>query len=407
VRQPQFDSWLIETSAVILITALVSFESGLDTNAAEPAGAGPATQPAIHWTLDRPNPQRYFVEVTGLSDPVLERVRAGQTVDWPEVLSVRSGQGRLLKEVDLPPMAGRHSVEEHSLRFTPQFPLEPGVTYRAIFQPDHLPGEDNTASAVIVSEFRIPVPDCIPTTLVSQIYPSGDVLPENLLKFYLQFSAPMSGGQIYQHIRLLDENGIDVELPFLELDEELWDPEMTRLTLFIDPGRIKREVRPLEEVGPALQEGKRFTLVIESAWPDAKGNPLMTTHEKSFRVGPPDRDPPDPNRWIVAAPAGATRAPLAVDFAEPMDHALAQRLIRVTDTVGAIKSGAASLADHERRWVFEPDATWRVGTHQLWVQTTIEDLAGNNIGKPFEVDLDELEPRRLTTNTVRIAFEVR
>ena len=31
-----------------------------------------------------------------------------------------------------------------------------------------------------------------------------------------------------------------IELPFLEIDEELWDPAMMRLTLFIDPGRIKR-----------------------------------------------------------------------------------------------------------------------------------------------------------------------
>jgi hypothetical protein len=48
-------------------------------------------------------------------------------------------------------------------------------------------------------------------------------------------------------------------------------PDMTRLTLFIDPGRIKRGVAPLEEIGPALHAGKRYTLEIDSGWHDASG----------------------------------------------------------------------------------------------------------------------------------------
>jgi hypothetical protein len=49
---------------------------------------------------------------------------------------------------------------------------------------------------------------------------------------------------------------------------------MMRLTLFIDPGRIKRGVLPLEEVGPALEEGKRYTLMIDRDLKDGTGNPL-------------------------------------------------------------------------------------------------------------------------------------
>ena len=40
-------------------------------------------------------------------------------------------------------------------------------------------------------------------------------------------------------------------------------------------------------------------------------------------------------------------------------------------------------------------------------RTTIEDLAGNNIGKSFEVDLFEGVQRRLTNSTVKLPFEVR
>jgi hypothetical protein len=41
------------------------------------------------------------------------------------------------------------------------------------------------------------------------------------------------------------------------------------------------------------------------------------------------------------------------------------------------------------------------------VQTTIEDLAGNNIGKPFEVDTFEGVERRITNQTVSVPFEIR
>src|SRR5262249_32867051 len=157
--------------------------------------------------------------------------------------------------------------------------------------PDQLPGKSGSGGAPITSVFQAPRRSETPTTRVSQVYPSSDTLPENLLKFYIHFTAPMSRGNIYDHIHLRDESGKEVELPFLEIDEELWDPTMTRLTLFIDPGRIKRGVRPLEEVGPSLEAGKSYTLVIGREWRDGVGNPLKQGFEKAFKVAPPDREP--------------------------------------------------------------------------------------------------------------------
>jgi len=141
-------------------------------------------------------------------------------------------------------------------------------------------------------------------------------LPQNLLKFYLHFSAPMSRGHIYDHIHLLDQNGQAVELPFLEIDEELWNPEMTRLTLFIDPGRIKRGVQPLEEIGPALEAGKSYTLEIDAAWRDNAGLPLRENFRKSFRVAAPDREPPAPATWKIRSPKAGTHAALNIGMPE-------------------------------------------------------------------------------------------
>ena len=94
------------------------------------------------------------------------------------------------------------------------------------------------------------------TTRVAAVYPSRDFLPENLLHFYIHFSAPMSRGEAYQRIKLIDSTGKPVDAPFLELDEELWSPDGTRFTLIFDPGRIKRGLRPREEVGTGAGVGQ-------------------------------------------------------------------------------------------------------------------------------------------------------
>jgi hypothetical protein len=206
---------------------------------------------------------------------------------------------------------------------------------------------------------------------------------------------------------LLNESGKPVELPFLEIDEELWNPDMTRLTLFIDPGRIKRGVQPLEEIGPTLETGKGFTLVIDRAWLDASSQPLKSDFKKPFRVTAPVREALDPAKWKLVEPGAGSRTPLTVDFHQPMDHALTQRALRIADPAGQPVAGEVSLSDNERRWTFSPNTEWISGVHTLLIHSTLEDLSGNNIGKPFEVDLFEGVQRRITNAIVSVPFTVR
>ena len=340
------------------------------------ASQGPDGGVQVRWVEDAGGKGNLRVEVSGLKETASgPRDEAA----WRAVLSAYAGADP--DKDGTPPMAAKYRVESGVLVLEPQFPPAPGATYTAIMRVDGSPPQ--------VVRFTARERPAAPPTHVTRVYPTADRVPENLLKFYVHFSAPMSRGHVYDHIRLLDSAGKEIELPFLELDEELWDPEMTRLTLFIDPGRIKRGVRPLEEVGPALESGKRFTLSIDRGWPDARGKPLKEEFRKPFEVGPPDRDPLVPHRWEIRVPKAASREPLVVGFGEPMDHALARRLIRVLDNSGNPVAGAVEMEVWERRWAFTPDLPWGRGDYSLVVQPTLEDLAGNNIGKPFEVDLVE------------------
>lgn len=276
------------------------------------------------------------------------------------------------------PMAGSYRLEGGELVFRPQFPLQPGVTYRAQFR---LGAERASAS------FFIPKPVLEVSTEVDAIFPSTNVLPANQLKLYIHFSAPMSRGSASQRIQLFDESGIQVQLPFLRLAEELWDGDFRRLTVLFDPGRIKRGLASQEELGLALHEGRSYTLVIDERWPDARGVPLKRRFSKQFSVGPDDRTALDPKDWRVAPPLAGTSAALTVEFPEALDHALATRVLAVKDAQGKLVEGTIAVDREERRWSFTPNAAWRDGAYEISVPGILEDLAGNKVYTPFDVDV--------------------
>src|SRR4029077_16843257 len=137
--------------------------------------------------------------------------------------------------------------------------LRPGLRYRAVLIPGGASREDQPKTAkdlaeakVVTLEITVPESAAGKPTEVTHVYPTATALPENQLKFYIHFSAPMGRGEAYEHVHLLDAKGRRDDLPFLELAEELWDASGKRLTLLIDPGRIKRGLKPREDLGPVL-----------------------------------------------------------------------------------------------------------------------------------------------------------
>jgi len=298
------------------------------------------------------------------------------------------------RSADAPPLLGSYSTENGSLIFRPRFPLSPGMHYRAVFHA--------TNGSTTTAEFDGPTLDRTPTTTVEHVYPSTAALPENQLKFYLFFSSSMSRGEAWRRIHLLDQEGKEVDLPFLELNQELWDPEYKRLTVLFDPGRIKRGLVPTNEVGPPLIAGRAYTLVLDRDWKDARGVPLAAEFRKQFHVVPADRTPPDQKNWRITTPKAGTRQPVALNFGKPMDFALITRLVEVPGLKGKV------TIDHEEsEWRFVPDQPWRPGAFSVTVDTSVEDLAGNHVGRAFDVDTFDHVTEHLEKKSVSVPFQVR
>ena len=281
-------------------------------------------------------------------------------------------------------MAGRYEVGPDALAFSPRYPLVPGLDYTMLAPPAG--GEAQRVA------FHLPGAPAEPTTEVLAIHPSGERLVRNQLKLYVEFSASMSEGQAARHVRLERAGtGEPIEDPFVP-EPELWDRERRRLTLLFDPGRLKRGLRPQLEAGYPLQEGVAVRVVIGEGFRDAGGNPLRAPFERRYEVDGDVRTRVDPRDWECRLPAAGTAEPLVVRFDRPLDHALLQHALEVTDDAGRLVRGRAEVGPAEQSWTFTPAAPWPEGEYRLVVDPRLEDLAGNSLARVFDRDLERDEP---------------
>jgi hypothetical protein len=88
-------------------------------------------------------------------------------------------------------------------------------------------------------------------------------------------------------------------------------------------------------------------------------------------------------------------------FPKPLDYALALRAISVPGV-----PGVAALSSDETEWRFTPDTPWTEGDFHLAIDTELEDVAGNRIGRAFGVDIFTEVTRQITTQTVSLPFRV-
>lgn len=362
---------------------------------------GPLGVPQSRFNLVADNNKKLHLEFAGLSEQERKAVAELDTTVLSMLFEVRVADAGK----DVPNVAGSVSFVDGKLRFEPRYPFAKGVTYEAVVHRMLIPGNGKNAEDV-TEGFGFEEAIVVTPTKVAHVYPSAEKLPENLLKFYLHFSAPMSRGEAYRRIHLLDGDGKEVADPFLELGEELWDADMKRFTLLFDPGRIKRGLKPREEVGPVLEEGKRYTLVVDRDWLDASGHPLTAEVRKSFSALAPDEAPLDVDAWKIESPAAGTRDPLVVRFPEPLDHSLLTRVVKVVDAADQEVAGEIEIADAEMVWRFTPEHAWEKGDYRVAAATTLEDLAGNSIGRAFDVDLFEPVQKQIATDKVTLPFGV-
>ena len=208
-----------------------------------------------------------------------------------------------------------------------------------------------------------------------EIHPAGPSVPANLLRFELRFDPPERQPFDVERLTLLDGDGH--EIPHALLDAALPDTDGRRITVLLDPGRVKTGVGPNLHAGRALQEGATVSLRVAGRERDAA--PVV----KTWRVTAAAVQPLQPALWRLTAPRRGTRDALTVDLRTPISSA-GERLIAVVDARGRRVDGSTALSDGDTTWRFRPSRPWATGLHRLVTHPSLEDPAGNRRCAPFE-----------------------
>ncbi len=324
---------------------------------------------------------------TGLSIP--KQLVPGVSSDSPgQLLAVKLAN----KETAI---LGNYQLAGDEIIFEPLVPFTRGLRYAVWLRNRRL------------GEIAIPTLAAGDTPVVLAIYPSQDSLPDNLLKVYLHFSRPMREGQSQTYVTLLKNKTDTLPGIFLDLQPELWNADRTMLTLWLDPGRIKRDLIPNKRLGAPLHVGSHYQLIVSAGWPDQQGASLAKATTKSFLTSQRDSLSPVPARWMIHAPTLGSLQPLDVAFGEPLDYSLLTETLHVITESGQPVSGKWHPADEEKRSSFKPDKPWKAGRYRLQVDSRLEDLAGNNLNRPFDRDITRKEVTATAQPFAVLFFNVR
>jgi hypothetical protein len=236
-----------------------------------------------------------------------------------------------------------------------------------------------------------------------RISPQAKVLPANTLRFYLHF--PRSGEAHFDRdqLWLLNEEEQVVRDPFLVLSQELWSVDGRRLTVLMEPGRIKRGLGADPSHEPALVVGRTYSLVVTA---------LGQTARHTFRVSDPVLEAVDETRWRLVSPTAGSLDPAVVHFDRVMDAALCEDEIGVLTSSGEVAGTRVSLAPDGTAARLIPSHPWRLGEHRLVVSERLEDVCGNRLGEALDHGLGAGGPPRagttsFTTRSVIAPFTTR
>lgn len=244
-----------------------------------------------------------------------------------------------------------------------------------------------------------------------KLRPRQQTIPANFLKFYLTFPEKMERGVAFEHLSLLKELKPSKTEPVLEpfREVELWDETGTRLTLWLHPGRQKPGVNLNVEFGPILESGNIYHLVVSNDWKTEKGTELGIDSVFYLMAGASDVRQPKPQKWelkvtpeqVAITPCWSWN-PRIIDKLDPMSFV---KRITVRDADG---KGVLVIADGDHLTISPlNNKTFSPGKYQLVVDPKLEDLAGNSVGRPFNVDLEKNPDFQERTEPVILDFVVK
>ncbi len=232
------------------------------------------------------------------------------------------------------------------------------------------------------------------------MYPSSPVLPANQLKLYIVFFRP------------------DARRRFLADSSFNRSRRQARLFALCRAGALEsrqyqahpdfrsrpHQTRRQAKCGSRAGASGRKALYADHRPGSSRmlsGRLLAEPFRHQFAVGADERRAVDTALWKLSQPKAGTTDPLIIRFDRPLDHALLSDAFQIPGV-----SGVATVGPGETEWRFQPKQPWRRGAHRVIVDMALEDLAGNRIGRPFDVDTMTNPTERITKQSTSLTFRI-
>lgn len=97
-------------------------------------------------------------------------------------------------------------------------------------------------------------------------------------------------------------------------------------------------------------------------------------------------------KWLAYTPAPNTKSALTIDFSESPDHFFLLDAIDIADSQNHPIPGRGTAKVRDHVFTFPPLHHWKRGKYSIIVNSTPENLAGNNLNRLFDRDIAKKEP---------------
>lgn len=284
----------------------------------------------------------------------------------------------VLKESELSEaqkILGQANRNGDQVNFKPMVPLSFDTPYTLAYNDE-------------IKYFVIKLPEDYERLAVVAIHPDSKEIPSNLLKWYVKFSRPINPSNIYDYFSIIDHEGAAIERAILPLESALISEDRKLLTLWMEPGRQKRGLLPNQELGTVLKIGQHYKLQIDHNLKDENGVRVQQSNPFEFKVIEPDRSKPDVNRWDISLPSIDSKMALVIAMDELMDYGSIIDHVHIYSKGVAVK-GQWRQKIQEKQLEFIPINNWIGGGYSVIFDPAIEDLAGNNLFRLFDSNIDD------------------